>query len=228
MTTYQQPETTRTSGPDTADETQVHPVPAALEAHADAPGEWGSADATHDGYSPGRQRERFGGVNWGAAFFGWMISVFVGVVLVAAAAAAVTGLGLAGELVEGQASEPTTPGLVAAASLFAALVVAYYAGGYVAGRMSRFDGGKQGVAVWVISLLLTGAAVGAGLLLGSRYVDLGELGGLGLPGLLPADLAAMQAVVAGVTALLSSLLAAVAGGKVGCRYHRKVDDAAYF
>lgn len=222
MTTYQQPETTtRTSGPDTAEETQVHPVPPPLEAHADAPAEQGSAD----GYSPGRQRERFGGVNWGAAFFGWMISVFVGVLLVGAVAAAVTGLGLAGEVVEGQAAESTTPGLVAAVSLFAALVVAYYAGGYVAGRMSRFDGGKQGVAVWVLSLLLTGAAVGTTLLLGSRYVD---LGGLGLPRLLRADLAAMQAVVAGVTALLSSLLAAVAGGKVGCHYHRKVDDAAYF
>jgi hypothetical protein len=225
MTTYQQSETTRISGPDTADETQVHRVPPALDALSDSPVVQGSADTVDDGYSPGRQRERFGGVNWGAGFFGWMISVFVGVLLVGVVAAAVTGLGLTGEMVDGQVAEPTTPGLVAAASLFAALVVAYYAGGYVAGRMSRFDGGKQGVAVWVISLLLTGAAVGAALLFGSQSVD---LGGLGLPDLLPAGLAAMQAVVAGVTALLSSLLAAVAGGKVGCRYHRKVDDAAYF
>ncbi len=224
MTTYQQSETTRIPGPDAADETQVDQVPPDLDAPGESPVAHGSSDTADHGYSPGRQRERFGGVNWGAALFGWMVSAFVGVLLVGAVAAAVTGLGLAGDVVDGQAADPTTPGIVAAAALFAALVVAYYAGGYVAGRMSRFDGGKQGVAVWVLSLLLTGAAVGAALLLGFRYVD---LGGLGLPRLLPADLAAMQAVVAGVTALLSSLLAAVAGGKVGCRYHRKVDDAAY-
>ena len=108
--------------------------------------------------------------------------------------------------------------------MFAVLVVAHYVGGYVAGRMSRFDGGKQGVAVWLVALLLTGAAVGAGLLFGDQYVDLGALE---LPALLPGDLAATQAAVAGLTAVISSLLAAVAGGKVGCRYHRKVDDAAW-
>ena len=32
--------------------------------------------------------------------------------------------------------------------------VAYYCGGYVAGRMARFDGVKQGVAVWVWALVI--------------------------------------------------------------------------
>ena len=226
MTTYHQSETTRISDPDAADETRVHQDLPPAEPHSEAAAPPVPAE---NGYHPGRQRERFGGVNWGAGLFGWMVSVFVGALLLGAVAAAVTGLDLGGEMVDGQAAEPTTPGLVAAASLSAALVVAYYTGGYVAGRMSRFDGGKQGVAVWLISLLLTGAGVGAGLLLGPRLMD---PDGLGLPPLLPpvlpGDLAAMQAAVAGVTALLSSLLAAVAGGKVGCRYHRKVDDAAYF
>lgn len=228
MTTCPQSETTRVSDPDATGETQLHRVAPVGGAAEPAPPQ-GPSDLADDGYSPGRQRERFGGINWGAGLFGWMVSVFVGVLLVGAVAAAVTTLGLGDELVDGEAARPTTPSLVAVASLFAALVVAHYAGGYVAGRMSRFDGGKQGVAVWLVSLLLTGAAVGAGLLFGSRYVDLG-IAGLPdlLPGLLPGELAAMQSAVAGLTALLSSLLAAVAGGKVGCRYHRKVDDAAYF
>ena len=39
-----------------------------------------------------------------------------------------------------------TIGLVGGALLLAALMIAYFAGGYVAGRMSRFDGARQGFA----------------------------------------------------------------------------------
>ena len=51
--------------------------------------------------------------------------------------------------------------------LLAILLIAYYAGGYVAGRMSRFSGPKQGLGVWIIALLVTvivstGAVLGAG------------------------------------------------------------------
>ncbi|HEX6249532.1 MAG TPA: hypothetical protein VFZ64_16810 [Nocardioidaceae bacterium] len=226
MTTYQHPETTAGPGPETTEQTQVHQAAPAFDPRGDATLDRDPFYAEDDGYNPTRQRERFGGVNWGAALFGWMITVFLGGLLAGVLAAVVTVLGLAGDVLDEEGVvERTTPGLVAAAALFAVLVVAYYAGGYVAGRMSRFDGGKQGVAVWVIALLLTGAAAGAGLLFGSQYVDLRDYGLPTLP--LPADLAGMQAVVTGVAALLSSLLAAVAGGKVGCRYHRKVDDAAY-
>lgn len=226
MTIYQHPETTAGPGPETTDQTQLHPAAPTFEPRDGTPGTRDAFYAEDDGYNPTRQRERFGGVNWGAALFGWMITVFLGVLLAGVVAGVVAGLGLTGDVLDEEGVvERTTPGIVAAASLFAVLVVAYYAGGYVAGRMSRFDGGKQGVAVWVIALLLTGAAAGGGLLFGSQYVD---VEGVGLPALpLPGNLAGVQAVVTGVAGLLSSLLAAVAGGKVGCRYHRKVDDAAY-
>ena len=53
--------------------------------------------------------------------------------------------------------------------LLVVLSLAYYAGGYVAGRMSRFDGGKQGLAVWIIGLLVTLLAIGIGAVVGNEY-----------------------------------------------------------
>ena len=34
-------------------------------------------------------------------------------------------------------------------ALLVALLIAYFSGGYVAGRMSRFDGARQGIGVWI-------------------------------------------------------------------------------
>src|SRR5688572_19185217 len=41
-----------------------------------------------------RQREEYGGINWGAAFFGWLVAVGLGSLLVAILAAAGTAVGL--------------------------------------------------------------------------------------------------------------------------------------
>ncbi len=45
-----------------------------------------------------------------------------------------------------QAGDAETVGIVGAALLVAVALIAYFAGGYVAGRMSRFDGARQGIA----------------------------------------------------------------------------------
>ena len=49
------------------------------------------------------------------------------------------------------------------------LAVAYYCGGYVAGRMSRFDGARQGIGVWAIGLLITLAVAVLAVVAGSEY-----------------------------------------------------------
>ena len=49
-----------------------------------------------------------------------------------------------------------TIGLVGAILLLVVLFVAYYCGGYVAGRMARFAGTRQGLAVWLRSILVAG------------------------------------------------------------------------
>ena len=115
--------------------------------------------------------------------------------------------------------------LVAGVALVAVLMLAYYAGGYVAGRMSRFDGGKQGAGVWVTGLLLTALALGAGLVFGTQYNVLDRVDLPSLP--IPAEMLGLGGIITAVVALVGSLLAAIGGGKVGCRYHRKVDDYGY-
>ena len=52
-----------------------------------------------------------------------------------------------------------TVGMVGIIVLLVILFVSYYSGGYVAGRMARFHGARQGIAVWgwavVIAMGLT-------------------------------------------------------------------------
>jgi len=143
-----------------------------------------------------RQRDEYGGFNLGAAFFGWLVAVGLAVLLTALLSAAGTAIGLT-QLTEGEAkSNAETISIVGGILLIVVLALSYYAGGYVAGRMSRFDGGRQGLGVWIMGLLVTVALAVLGAIAGSEWN-------------------------------LFSLVAAIAGGKVGERYHRKVDRAGY-
>ena len=107
--------------------------------------------------------------------------------------------------------------------LLAILLIAYYAGGYVAGRMSRFSGPKQGLGVWIIALVVTVVLAVAGAVLGAEYNVLSQLNlpriPIGEGALTTGGLIALAAIV------LGTLLAAVAGGKAGTHYHRKIDRA---
>ena len=104
------------------------------------------------------------------------------------------------------------------------MTLAYYAGGYVAGRMSRFDGARQGFAVWLFGLVITLLVAGAGAIFGDKYNVFEQLNLPRIP------VSTSELTTGGVIALgaivLGSLLAAIAAGKVGQRYHRRVDRAA--
>ena len=117
-----------------------------------------------------------------------------------------------------------TIGLVAAIVLVAVLALAYYTGGYVAGRMSRFDGGRQGFVVWLIGLLVTIAAAVLGFVAGDQYNLLDRVNVPRIP--FPTDQVTTAGIVTVVVVVLGTLLAAMAGGKVGRRYHSRVDRAA--
>src|SRR5215210_5815883 len=102
-----------------------------------------------------RQRAEYGGINWGAAFFGWLVAVGLGAILVGLVAGAGAAVGLT-ELSGADASgNAETIGFGGAIALLVVLMIAYYAGGYVAGRMSRFDGARQGAGTWLMGLLIT-------------------------------------------------------------------------
>jgi len=89
--------------------------------------------------------------------------------------------------------------------------------------MSRFDGGRQGLGVWLIGLVVTIVLAIAGAVAGSQYNLLGQLN---LPRI-PIDEGSLAtgAAIALAIVLVATVLAAIAGGKVGERYHRKVDRA---
>src|SRR5215207_9353453 len=170
-----------------------------------------------------RQREEFGGLHWGSAFFGWLVAVGIATLLTALLAAAGTAVGLTSVSTEDATSEADTVGIVGGVLLLVILLVAYYAGGYVAGRMSRFAGPRQGLGVWIIGLVVTVILAVAGALLGAEYNVLSQLNLPRIPvdegSLTTGGLIALAAIVVG------TLLAAVAGGKTGTRFHRKVDRA---
>ena len=172
-----------------------------------------------------RQRDEYGGFNIGAAFFGWLVAIGIGVLLTALLSAAGAAIGLT-SLSEGEAkSGADTISIIGGILFIAVLALAYYAGGYVAGRMSRFDGARQGVGVWVFGLLVTIALAVLGAVAGSEYNVFSQLNLPRIP-IDEGDLAT-GAVIALIAALVATLLAAIAGGKVGERYHRKVDRAGY-
>ena len=103
-----------------------------------------------------RQREEYGGINWGAAFFGWLVAVGVAVLLTGILAAAGAAIGLTETTSDAaDSASPETLSLAGAIALLVVLAIAYYCGGYVAGRMSRFDGARQGIGAWAIGLLIT-------------------------------------------------------------------------
>ena len=170
-----------------------------------------------------RQREEFGGINWGAAFFGWLVAVGLGALLVGLLAAAGTAVGLT-ELSESEVTGNATEiGLGGAIGLLIALAIAYFAGGYVAGRMSRFDGARQGFGTWLLGLILTAALAVAGAILGSEYNVLEELNLPAVP-VGDSEFAAGGALALAIV-VVGTLIAAIAGGTSGERYHRRVDRA---
>jgi amino acid transporter len=168
-----------------------------------------------------QQHNAFGGRKWGAAFFGWLCAIGVTVLLLAIASAAGAAFGIAKGSTSQAKQNAETIGIVGAAVLLVILALGYYAGGYVAGRMARFDGARQGVTVWLIGLLVTVLLAVAGVVFGSKYNVLGQLN---LPHI-PVDEGAATngGIIALVMVLVITLLAAIAGGKVGDRYHRKID-----
>src|SRR4051794_12239210 len=98
-----------------------------------------------------RQRDRFGGFNWGAAFFGWLVAIGMGVILTAIVSAAGAAIGLSNNPSKGDAG---TIGIVGGALLIAIAVIAYYCGGDVAGRMSRFHRAPPGFGGWALGLFV--------------------------------------------------------------------------
>jgi hypothetical protein len=171
-----------------------------------------------------RQRDRFGGFSWGSDFFGWLTAVGLASILTALLVAAGAAIGLSE--VEDAAAQETVETVSATGGLMllVVLAIAWFAGGYVAGRMARFDGARQGVGVWLWTIVAT-LAIALLAAIGGREYDL--LAQLNLPRIPVSDetLTTGGAIALGA-ALLTTLVFAVLGGTVGERFHRRVDREA--
>lgn len=189
-----------------------------------------AADARHDVVA--RQKEKFGGFKFGAAFFGWLAAMGLAVLLTALVSAIGAGIGLGANegdvdaAAQDAAASADTVTLVGAIALAVVLFISYYAGGYVAGRMARFSGAKQGLAVWIWAVIIAIVVAIVTALAGSQFDVLSTLNGFPR---IPIDAGELTAagIITLVLALLVPLVGAVLGGLAGMRYHRRIDKAGF-
>src|SRR5690625_4634111 len=111
-----------------------------------------------------RESAGSGGFKWGAAFCGWVTAMGAGV-----------GLGTVDGDVQRAAHELSpsagTVSIIRAVVLAVILFIAYYCGGDVAGRMARFSGAKQGLAVWIWAIVIAILVAIIAAIAGSKLRD---------------------------------------------------------
>lgn len=173
-----------------------------------------------------RLRDIYGGTDWLASFVGFIFALVSGAVLALIPAVILIPLGFSLDLGGQPLGAAAITGLVIVGVV---LFLMYFFGGYVSGRLARFDGGLNGVmlVIWTIILvvlfLLAGGIFSGFLPAGvaenmqsfvqdgviATFNDLIAQGGVGI-----------GVLVAGV---LLAVLGAFVGGRTGGRYHRDID-----
>ena len=155
-------------------------------------------------------RARFGGVDLPAVLAGVLAAIGTAVVLAAILGAIGAQLGID----RGTADDAALGGAVAG---ILSLVLSFFVGGWVAGRMARYDGGRNGLLAALVFLVLVAAS---GALAASTDGASDLLGTTGLR--LPAD-DRTAAIATAVAAAIGVLVAGFLGGRLGARYHRRAD-----
>lgn len=176
-----------------------------------------------------KQKEQFGGMKFFTAFFGWLTATGAAVILTAlvAGAGAAVGLGSqtdASQTGDAAAENAATVGIIGAIALGVVVFVAYFCGGYVAGRMARFSGAKQGIAVWLWAVIVAVVLAIVGAIAGSQFNVLSDLNSFPRIPINEGDLA-MGSIITAIAIAIVSLGGAILGGLAGMRYHRRVDKA---
>jgi hypothetical protein len=172
----------------------------------------------------GHAQRNFAGVKVGSAFFGWVAAMGIAVLLTAlvAATGAAIGQSTSGDLSDAVDDNASVIGLWGAVALVVIIFVAYYCGGYVAGRMARFNGAVQGLAVWLWAVVIAIVVAILTAIAGTQYDILGSVNGFPRIPMSSADLTT-AGIVSAVVFALASLGGAVLGGIAGMRYHRHID-----
>ena len=213
----------RPSGEAEDKETRVIRAPAGYGTAPDAtPYPRGYFEATQE--REHRLRDMYGGMDWLASFLGFVFAAVVGALFLLIVGLVLAPLGFSLNL-GGEIGAATITGLVVVAIL---IFLTYFFGGYVAGRLARFDGGRNGamLLLWTLAVLLL-AVLAGGIFSGflppsisesvrsviQNYV-LSPIGDLSQPGIVGILIAA---------AVLAALLGGTLGGRLGSRYHAEID-----
>ncbi|MEJ7650738.1 MAG: hypothetical protein WKF57_17120, partial [Nakamurella sp.] len=168
-----------------------------------------------------QEKDEFGGIKFGSALLGWLTTVGTIVVLAAILAAIASGLNLDSNT---SSSDLRGVGLGAAIALLVVLFLGYLAGGYVAGRMARFHGIRQGLAVWLWGVVIAIALSITAAIVGNQSTVLVQANLPQIP--FTSSGFTWQAILALVAVLVITLLGALLGGLWGMRFHRKIDKFA--
>ncbi|WP_205787435.1 hypothetical protein [Specibacter cremeus] len=188
----------------------------------------GDAAARHDGRDRtsvvGRERATYGGIKLGSAFFGWLTATGTAVLLTALAAGAGAVVALASG--NNATGNTATMGVTGVIVLLVVLFVSYYCGGYVAGRMARFNGLTQGLFVWLWAVAIAVVVAIVAAVAGNKFDILGRLNSFPRLPFNEGNLTAVG-VLAVVVAAAAALAGALLGGLAGMHFHRKVDRAGF-
>lgn len=177
------------------------------------------------------ERNQYCGIKVGLAFFGWLTATGTAVMLatcvVFAAAVAVSAATHddSNSARNHAAQDPTTASILGATVFFLVLLVAYYCGGYVTGRMARFNGVRQGVAVWLWALCMAALVAVLAALAVSQYDVLSKLNTFPRLPVSQGNLTTGGLVALAVVGV-GSLGGAILGGVAGMHFQRRVDRAA--
>ena len=165
-----------------------------------------------------REKAEFSGMRFWLGFFGWLTATGLTVLL----AALISGVAALFGVQNATGSTMSALGIGGAIALLVVLLIAYFCGGYVAGRMARFSGLKQGIAVWLWAIIVAVVLGVVGAIAGSQSGVVDQLGSVAqLP--FSASQMTLAGVVSALAVLVVTLVGALLGGVAGMRYHRRVD-----
>jgi hypothetical protein len=173
-----------------------------------------------------RQKAAFGGMKFGSDFFGWLTASGTAVLLVALVAGFGAAVGLSTGNGLPRVEDATTVGIGGGIALLVVIFIAYLAGGYVAGRMARFNGLKQGLGVWLWAVIIAIVVAVISVIAGARFDVLARVNGFPRIPLNEGDVTTAGIVLAVALAIVS-LVGALLGGLAGMRYHRRIDRAGF-
>lgn len=168
--------------------------------------------------------ERYGKPDVLAAIVGMFAGLgtllFLGALFAAGAAGIDYQLNLIGE--DGTLAEASILGLIVAAAV---MFISFLVGGFAAGRMSRYNGGMNGLgaALWLIFLVAIFGAIGVWV--GAEYNAFGQLNLPNWFAQFGADELTAMAVFAGLVLIGATLAGGYVGGRLGEAYHTRVDAA---